>query len=82
MTTWPHEHRFEVWGVLNLLCSLVVKRSVVNGANHIPCGLVTKLQEVWKVILAECGIIGLQPTNTLSFSMGVSLRIREVSVKD
>lgn len=37
----------------------------MNGANHLTSSLVTKLQEVGKVILAECSIIGLQPTNTL-----------------
>ena len=64
VTAWPHEYSLQVGRVSDLACSFVVERSVVNGAYDLTGRLVTQLQEVWKVILAERCVVVEQAFDT------------------
>ena len=60
----PHEYSLQVGRVSDLACSFVVERGVVNGAYDLAGRLVTQLQEVGKVILAERCIVVEQAFDT------------------
>ena len=64
MTTRPLEYSLQVGRVSDLACSFVVERSVVNGAYDLTGRLVTQLQKVWKVILAERCVVVEQAFDT------------------
>ena len=64
MTARPHEHRLQVGRVSHLACRLVVERRIVNGAYDLTGRLVTQLQEVWEVILAERCVVVEQAFDT------------------
>jgi hypothetical protein len=82
MTSWPFEYRLEVRGVLDLRCSSIMERSVVNDAYRFTCYLVAESEEVREVILTESSIVFLEPTYALFLLRGVlsykACRIRKV----
>ena len=67
VTARPFEDRLKVGCFFYLFRSCIVERCVVDGAQHLPCGLVAQGQKVRKVVLAKGCIVLLQSRDTLVF---------------
>ena len=70
VTARPFEDRLKVGCFFYLFRSCIVERCIVDGTQHLPCGLVAQGQKVGEVVLAKGSIVLLQASYSPVFLYG------------